>query len=109
MRYVLKNNELCDFNNNMQSLINNEINEKITTMQTIAEKTEWVGSGRDSFIDYYDEVMREINKIPKILSLYTNYLTNVSMDYDDALSEVQKEIQSLKTETDYKKDGDINV
>ena len=109
MRYILKNNELCEFSNNMDSLVNNDITEKITNMKTIAEKTEWIGPGRDSFVDYYSEIMTEINRIPTVLNSYLDYLTNVSNDYDDTLNSVQKEIDTLKVdEEENKKVGDYN-
>ena len=106
MKYVLKNNELCNFTNDMNRLVNNEISERILTMQTIARDTEWEGQGRDAFVDYYETIMREIDKIPTVLNLYIDYLSNVSTNYDDTLGEVQKHVRSLQTERINKKDGD---
>ena len=105
MKYKLKTNELCDFNDYIEDIINNELNPKINKMDKVAKKALWNGVARDTFVERYDLTMRELKKIPKVLNVYLDFLDNVVTNYDDALSELQKKMKEIEEDLDIIKGG----
>jgi hypothetical protein len=104
MKYKLKTNELCDFNDYIEDIINNELNPKITKMDKVAKKALWSGVARNTFVGRYDATMHELKKIPKVLETYLDFLDNVVTNYDDALSELEKKMKEIEEDLDIVRD-----
>ena len=104
MKYKLKTNELCNFNDYIDEIINNELNPKIEKMDIVAKKALWSGVARDTFVGKYDETMHEIKKIPKVLDTYLDFLDNVVTNYDGALMELEKKMKEIEEDLDVVRD-----
>lgn len=100
MKYKVKGNEVVEFTNALEKLINDEISPKISEMDKLAKRALWTGPARNSFVNRYDEVMHELKKMPELLFLYTDFLGKVVTNYDEAFVEFQKKFKQLEEELD---------
>jgi len=101
MRNIIKGAEIEEFTKNVDKITNTVMIPEIDKMKTYARRAVWTGDIRDSFISKYDGVVKEIEKIPYVLSLYTEFLSKVNSNYEEALLEFQKKFNELNNELDY--------
>ena len=100
MRYRVRSKEISELTNNIDKTINDEISSKMVIMDALAKQVNWKGPARDNFVNQYDEVMRKLKRISEFMYLYTEFLSNSSLNYGEALSAMQKKMSSVEEELD---------
>ena len=96
MKYKFNGKKINKYINSLDNYINNNINEKIVVMDTLAKKAIWTGPARNRFVQKYDDVMFEIKKLPEFLSLYTDFLNCAINNYGNMYDEFQKKFAILE-------------
>lgn len=102
MRYRVKGQEMSDFIKNVDNLMTTKFAYKVMEMKPLARETEWTGPAKETFTRKYEEVVKELDKIPYIISLYTEFLEKTLDNFDDAVEEFKKRFVELNQELDKK-------
>lgn len=102
MVYRVKGQEINDYIESVDKLMTADFSYKVMEAKPFARETEWTGSAKDIFTKKYDGVITELEKIPSIISLYTDFLGKTLDSYEEAIEEFKKRFIELNKEFDEK-------
>ena len=102
MKYKVNGKEIDNYTKNVNDLINYQFKGIINEMKTFMNNTKWNGPAKDAFNQKYDDVVKEISKIPYFVSLYTDFLYDTINNYGETLDELKKKFQEIDNEINIK-------
>ena len=98
MRYIVKGQELQEYMNNVYKMLDNELLYTINEIRDLAKNTEWEGPSKSAFVNKYDSIIREIDKIPEAINLSNEYISGMLNNFDDTIDDVKKKFDNLNDE-----------
>lgn len=102
MRYKIKGKEIDDYAKNINFLINDQFEHIVFDVKDIVRDSEWTGPAKESFSNKYDSIIKELDKIPYTISLYTGFLGNTLEDFSDAVEDSKKRFREFDNQFEKK-------
>ena len=106
MRQKIIGTDINNYETALNNTIDNNIIPRINEMKTVFNDINWQGEGKESFVSNYNNIMFEINKIPKVLKLYMKFLDSSMTNYKELMIELKKNFDNL--EEVIEKPGDLD-
>lgn len=102
MKYKIIGKEIDNYAKNVNDLIDYQFNDIINEIKSFVNNTKWNGPAKESFNQRYENVIKEINKIPYFVSIYTDFLYATINNYGETLDEIKKKLQEIDKDINFK-------
>ena len=99
MKMIVKKDDISKIEKNLLLIINN-INNEINSIEKLKKDLVWLGLSYETFIENFDELIKEERQEMMKLETFTKFLDEVLLNYSIAIEDIEKEFQKNIDETD---------
>ena len=106
MRQRIIGSNIIEYGEATYKMINEQIKPTISVMGTLLDDIEWQGNAKNSYFNYYKNIMFEVKKIPNVLEVYLKFLSSTMETYEDLMHDLKTSFDKLDDEL--ANEGDLN-
>ena len=99
MKMIVKKDDISTIEKNLLLIIDN-INNEINSIEKLKKDLVWLGLSYETFIEKFDELIKEERQEMMKLETFTKFLDEVLLNYSIAIEDIEKEFQKNVDETD---------
>ena len=99
MKMIIKKDDISTIEKNLLLIIDN-INNEINSIEKLKKDLVWLGLSYETFIEKFDELIKEERQEMMKLETFTKFLDEVLLNYSIAIEDIEKEFQKNVDETD---------